>query len=71
MGVLARDKKGLTSLPRMGRPSSLIPHLSSLLCHCRFRGIAGVDAHVPGFGTNSMRKSECIILTPYFANKAV
>ena len=25
----------------------LISHPSSLLCHCRFRGIAGEDAHVP------------------------
>ena len=25
----------------------LIPHLSSLLCHCRLCGIAGEDAHVP------------------------
>ena len=31
VGVLARDKKGLTSLPRKGRLSSLNPHLSPLI----------------------------------------
>ena len=40
-------KRGATFLPHHGGLSSLIPHLSSLLCHCRFRGIAGEDAHVP------------------------
>ena len=39
---------GGTSLPRMGRPSSLIsliPH--PLPCHCRLRDIAGEDAFNP------------------------
>jgi len=66
VGVLARDKKSLTSLPRKGRLLSQIPHLSSLTVSLPLCGIAGEDAHVPGFGTNSMRKSECIILNTLF-----
>ena len=66
VGVLARAKTGLTSLPRKGRLLSQIPHLSSLTVSLPLCGIAGEDAHVPGFGTHSMRKSECIILNTVF-----
>lgn len=74
VGVLARDKKGLTSLPHKGRSlpftfhlSPLNPHLSSpnphpLLYHCRLRDIVGDDAHVPHVDARNMHKIKDIIL---------
>ena len=70
VGVLARDKKGLTSLPRMGHPSSLVCHpycvIAAYYEHPRgvsvpretgeAKGVEGVLAR-DAFGVNTEKES--------------
>ena len=54
VGVLARDIKCSTSQGCLSSP---------LLCHCRLRGIAGEDAHVPYFVLRLMKARVMSIIT--------